>query len=1474
MMGLLRDLALNLTLASPMKTPVSLALSMILAASAFLTGCSGSSSGSGGTPPPPPPSLTVTSISPTTVAAGSGPLTLTVNGTGFLSTTTIKVGGVADATTYVSATQLTTVVTAQQLASGSELSIVALNGSTSSGSGTAINLEVTNPVPTISGLTPSTLPAGAAPPTVTVTGTGYVPTTVINVNGTARATTFVSATQVSVTLTTADVAVGGSLSLTAVNATPGGGTSAGATFAVTNPPPGAEITLSPNRATTGTATPTTVTVTGTNFVSSSAVQVNGTARATTFVSSTQLTFQLTVADQATSQQIAVSVVTPPPGGGTSIAAQLLVLPVTPTPVITEVSPSQLMAGSGATTITVYGSNLYAQLGSGAYIVTSVVEWNGTPLATEGFEAGSSAGGSVLATVPASLLASVGTASITVSSMTSTPSLSNALTLAIVNSPGSTLNSISPNYGPINTTAEITLNGTGFTSGSTVALNGINIASTFVSSTQLTATIPAASVALPGNSNVTVTTPGASGGTTTPQQYTSYISLMNNDLVYNAVDGLLYASVPGSVPGNMGNSVVGIDPLTGNIIRQISVGSQPNKIALSSDGTQLFAGLDGAGSVVQVNLTTGQLVMQFSLGGGKGVYNPPYTASALAAVPGLPNSVAIFSTNGIVTIYDSGVARADNSSGFIDTYFDENYGALSFDSSGSNLYLNALPFQGIEELAVSSAGITGGKSLFSNTVNYNIQYDNGQLYLSDGIVLNATNGSQLGTFYANASQPAIGPIVSDSGLGLAFVGYAPFSSVNGQVLAFNEGTFDPTGSINVNGANVSYPNGFQKIVRWGSNGVALSTASQIYVFQSPVVQDVSSSPADLSVSLNAPATASTGGAVSYIATVKNLGPNQAQGVTLTTTLSDSFLINSVTPSQGNCGSGSGFSCDLGDLASGASATVKVTGIPSTSGTIEQSAAVNSASYDPNESNNLATASTTVSGGLYSAVPSVSAISPAIVKAGSAAFTLTITGSGFNSSSTANINGAALSTTYVSDTQLTAEIEASAVENYGWEAVTVTNPSPGGGSSQIVPLTIYSIVNVSANGIAFDPFTRKIYATLPSASTSPTGNSVIAVDPETGIVGTPINVGSEPNVMAETTDGNYLYIGLSGADRLAKFSLPKQTLVATYPLQVGTTGNVAATWLSAMPGNDNTLAIDTGNIGGSVGIFDISGSTGAFRPNFTGVYTGNYPTFADASHFYAYDNYTSGAEFYRFSVDANGATQIDDTTLEGLGGYGQSFKLENGIVYGSNGGIIDPSTTPPSQIATLSTFGSAGDGIVPDAPTNKDFLILENLAGEFGSNTLARYNTTQYVQESTLTLPSAADGGQLAYDMLRWGQDGLALRASEYNASTSSSTAQILLLRGPFVLPELLNQNSAASLASSSSATIAHGSGNTMLTLTGTNFIPGVAVTWNGNYRTTTIVDSTHVTIAIPASDLASAGSAALVATNPGATVSNSLTVTIN
>ena len=1551
------------------------ALSLCLGVSLLISACGGGSnnSGSGGnggggsTPPVTAP--TVASISPATVPAGSAALTLTVTGTGFNASTAIQVGGVTDATTYVSATQVTAIVEPAQMANGGDFAVIAANGAVASPGIPVVNLEVTNPAPTITATLPASITAGANSPVIAVSGTGFVPSTVINVNGSARTTTFTSSTQVNVLLTaadiatsgslsltavnptpgggtstaatltvspvatnpaptitavlpasvtvgsstpviavagtgfvpttvidvngssrtttftsptqvnvlltTADVASGGSLSLTAVNPTPGGGTSTAATVSVLNPAP-ALTAISPASVLTTTSTPSTITLTGRGFLPSSTVQFNGTNRATTYVSATQLTFQLTAADQSTAQTAEVTVVNPTPGGGSSFPAQLNILQPLPTPVITQVSPSQFLVGSAATTITVTGTSLIEQTPNGLVTLAGSIEWNGTPLKTlEWGEYGPQ--DTVTATVPASLLASIGTASITFVSTVATPATSNAVQVSITNPPAPTLTYISPASGPINTAAPVTLTGTGFTSSSTVAVNGVTISSTYVNSNELTVTIPAANIAVPGNANITVTTPAPGGGTTSPLTYTAYVSIPNNDIVYNPADGLIYASVPSSTPGGIGNSVVGIDPATGNTIRTIWVGSNPNRLALSTDGTQLFVGLDGAGAVAQINLTTGKPVSQFTVSGGPSADNPIYTATYLASVPAQPNSVAVLSSNGIITIYDSGVARAKTSSAITTNYASFSY-SLAFGSSASTLYAIG---QGIEALTVDSTGITAATSINPTSVSGIIQYDNGHLYLPTGAVLNATSGALLGTFYATDNSAAQGAIASDSTLGRAFIATQTYTSTSNEILAFNESTFDPTGSISYNAASTNYSSSPSRLIRWGQNGLAFTTQQVLYIFQSPTVKDISSSPADLALTLTAPSTAATGSSISYVATVLNNGPKSASGATVALNLDPSLILGSVTPSQGSCGTGTSLTCNLGTIANGATATVTVTATPTAAATLSASATVDSISYDPTASNNQASVSTTVTGSQYSAVPFLSSISPNLVQAGSAAFTLTVNGSGFNSGSTVNLGSAALTTTYVSATELTANVTSDAIASYGWAAITVTNPSPGGGISQIVPLTIYGLVNVQANSILFDPYSQHIYASVPSAATSLTGNSIVSINPVTAAVGTPVLVGSEPNAMAETSDGNYIYAALTGANSLAQFDLLQQKLTATIPVATtsgGTTTSVTPTALATMPGSDTALAVSISNVWDNFGIFDVSGNTGAFRTNFSGYFSGTGPVFADATHLYDGEG-SSG--FYRYTVGANGLTEQDSWTLNGLGGFNSSFKLgSNGIVYGGGGGIINPLTTPPTQLATLplpdfyqSGISPSGVSVVPDASTQKDFLMLENLAGTW-EYALARYDTTTYLPEAVLTLPTSLYSIETNWTMLRWGQDGLALLSVPTEASGTQSTSQLILLSGPFVTPQLLSQYTAATLTSSSVTSIAHGSGNTLLTLTGSNFAPGVAVTWNGSYRTTTIVDATHVTVAIPASDLATAGSASLAATNPNAAASSTLTITIN
>jgi uncharacterized repeat protein (TIGR01451 family) len=134
--------------------------------------------------------------------------------------------------------------------------------------------------------------------------------------------------------------------------------------------------------------------------------------------------------------------------------------------------------------------------------------------------------------------------------------------------------------------------------------------------------------------------------------------------------------------------------------------------------------------------------------------------------------------------------------------------------------------------------------------------------------------------------------------------------------------------------------------------------------------VGSARADLSAALGAkPNPVRNGQNLTYTATVRNLGPDQAFGVTLTHKLPGGVQFQSATPSQGTCtkpavgGTGT-ISCALGALASGATATLKVVvRVVTSNTTLTSSATVAGSTTDPNTANNQATAKAKVCGFLF-------------------------------------------------------------------------------------------------------------------------------------------------------------------------------------------------------------------------------------------------------------------------------------------------------------------------------------------------------------------------------------------------------------------------------------------------------------------------------------------------------------------------------
>jgi hypothetical protein len=409
-------------------------------------------------------------------------------------------------------------------------------------------------------------------------------------------------------------------------------------------------------------------------------------------------------------------------------------------------------------------------------------------------------------------------------------------------------------------------------------------------------------------------------------------------------------------------------------------------------------------------------------------------------------------------------------------------------------------------------------------------------------------------------------------------------------------------------------------------------------------------------------------------------------------------------------------------------------------------------------------------------------------------------------------------------------------------------------------------------------------MASIGSGPNANSIVAVTPETATVGTAVPIGSQPSVLALTPDGQILYASLRGSNSVARYNMLTQQPDFTVPIGATYSNGspISLGGIAVQPGTENTIALNLGAVGTAIYDFDPTTHTAAIRGQANNSSTSSCPRFLDASHLLTTDAYSGNSyssTLLNSTVPAGGFVfgSTSNATSSNLDGF-VCVEPSGGLAYGSGGVIVNPSTVPATVIGTFPqylnwasfNYDSIQNGI-PDTSLQRSFFIATIAPPCSPCNNpggVATYSQSSFLLTDVVDLKMESFEGNYSYtsvDLVRWGQDGLA-------ALTSSG--RIYLLRGPIVVPQLLGQNGPATLTSSSTATIAHGSGNTLLTLTGSNFVPGVAVTWNGSYRTTTIIDGTHLTVAIPASDLGSVGTAMVVATNPGAADSSVLTITIN
>ena len=256
----------------------------------------------------------------------------------------------------------------------------------------------------------------------------------------------------------------------------------------------------------------TMAITATGIISSAKgvtfAYWDGSPRSTTYNPVTnQLLVTIPTSDVAIAGSPQVTLWNPLPGGGMSVAATFAVEAVANNgPTITDVSPPNAKSGGADFMLSVTGTNFAA---------SDVITWNGIPQTT------SISGDMATATIPASYISAVGTASVAVRTPAVTiASPSVAFPITGADNPAPTAKTIAP----ASVTAggpdfEAVLTGTGFNASSVAEWNGVPLATAELTSTQLVVLIPGTDTGSSTTAQITVTNPAPGGGTSSQLTFT-------------------------------------------------------------------------------------------------------------------------------------------------------------------------------------------------------------------------------------------------------------------------------------------------------------------------------------------------------------------------------------------------------------------------------------------------------------------------------------------------------------------------------------------------------------------------------------------------------------------------------------------------------------------------------------------------------------------------------------------------------------------------------------------------------------------------------------------------------------------------------------------------------------------------------------------------------------------------------------------
>ncbi|REK12425.1 MAG: hypothetical protein DWQ37_11860 [Planctomycetota bacterium] len=298
-----------------------------------------------------------------------------------------------------------------------------------------------------------------------------------------------------------------------------------------------------------------------------------------------------------------------------------------------------------------------------------------------------------------------------------------------------------------------------------------------------------------------------------------------DLGYSPLSGLVYGSIPNSAPTNP-NTLLPMDPFSGGQETAIPIGFDPNKVAVSYDGANVWAIVGGSRAVQRYHVPTQTNDQFFTINGG-----PQF--NAIYSIPDRPDAVLMHSFNpgisppgGVNAVYENAVRLPTAWGGPDIVSVDPTDGTRAFGYVNSNTSFGS----SLGQIGPTGIQGVGGSQLSGVLTGFGIgrvQLVGDRLFTNQGAIYSVSLGIQVGAFQG------AGNFVIDPSTDRFFS-----ITTNGPTQTIHAYSLDTLASIGTDTVT-GVPGGTFALTRFGEDGLAFATANEVVFVRSVLVPEPTS-----------------------------------------------------------------------------------------------------------------------------------------------------------------------------------------------------------------------------------------------------------------------------------------------------------------------------------------------------------------------------------------------------------------------------------------------------------------------------------------------------------------------------------------------------------------------------------------------------------------------------------------------------------